>query len=320
MSLLDKASLVITPNATKASKLYSVIPSDGSGDMTVVRATTATRVNSNGLIESVALNVPRIDYTDITCPSILVEPQRTNLLFPSDIATTQTKTVTAQAYTLSFYGTGSIVVSGVFTGTLVGTGLDNRVSLTFTPIAGSVIFTVSGSVLNWQLEQGSYATSYIPTVAASVTRNADVISKTGVSDLIGQTEGTIFFDGLAIGETEICNINQSIVNSVFLYVLSGKVCGIVFADGTTLNMISTINSSTRFKAAIAYKSNDIIFYVNGQLISQQTSETFTPNVIMQNFYIAQGNYVQGKEKVNCNSAQLYKTRLTNAELATLTTL
>ena len=45
MSLLDKASLVITPNATKASKLYSVIPSDGSGDMTVVRATTATRVN-----------------------------------------------------------------------------------------------------------------------------------------------------------------------------------------------------------------------------------------------------------------------------------
>jgi hypothetical protein len=59
--------------------LYSIKPTSGLGDMTVVRATTATRVNSAGLIESVAINVPRLDYTDSTCPSLLVEPQRTNL-------------------------------------------------------------------------------------------------------------------------------------------------------------------------------------------------------------------------------------------------
>jgi len=84
MSLLDKASLVVTPNAYKASKLYSVIPSDGTGDMTVVRATTATRVNSAGLIESVVVNVPRIDYTNGSCPSLLVEGQRTNLALRSE--------------------------------------------------------------------------------------------------------------------------------------------------------------------------------------------------------------------------------------------
>jgi hypothetical protein len=79
MSLLDKASLIVTANGYKASKLYSVVPSDGSGDMTVTRATTATRVNSSGLIESVANNVPRLDYLNSACPTLLLEPQRTNL-------------------------------------------------------------------------------------------------------------------------------------------------------------------------------------------------------------------------------------------------
>jgi len=84
MSLLDKASLIVTPNAVKASKLYSIIPSDGSGDMNVVRATTATRVNSSGLIENVGINTPRIDYTNGSCPSLLIEPQRTNSIFYSE--------------------------------------------------------------------------------------------------------------------------------------------------------------------------------------------------------------------------------------------
>ena len=57
MSLLDKASLVVTPNAYKESKLYSVIPNTTLGDMDVVRATTATRINSAGLVEVVPRNL-----------------------------------------------------------------------------------------------------------------------------------------------------------------------------------------------------------------------------------------------------------------------
>jgi hypothetical protein len=57
MSLLDTASLILTPNAYKEGKLYSVIPSDGSGDFTFTRATTATRVNSAGLVELVPYNL-----------------------------------------------------------------------------------------------------------------------------------------------------------------------------------------------------------------------------------------------------------------------
>lgn len=57
MSLLDKASLIVTPNAYKESKLYSVVPNTTLGDMDVVRSTTASRVNSAGLIEVVPRNL-----------------------------------------------------------------------------------------------------------------------------------------------------------------------------------------------------------------------------------------------------------------------
>ena len=76
--LFDSASLVITPNGVKTSKLYAIKPTDGSGDLTVTRATTATRVNSSGLIETVDANVARLDYSNGSLPSILVEPQLTN--------------------------------------------------------------------------------------------------------------------------------------------------------------------------------------------------------------------------------------------------
>jgi hypothetical protein len=43
-----------------------------------------------------------------------------------------------------------------------------------------------------QLEEGSYSTSYIPTYGTSQTRSKDSCIKTGISSLIGQTEGTLF--------------------------------------------------------------------------------------------------------------------------------
>ena len=76
--LFDSASLVITPNGVKTSKLYAIKPENGSGDLTVVRATTATRVDENGNIVDVPANIARIDYSTGQ-PSILVEPQMTNL-------------------------------------------------------------------------------------------------------------------------------------------------------------------------------------------------------------------------------------------------
>lgn len=81
MNLYDKASLILTPNAYKASKIYVAKPTDGSGDLTFSRASTALRRNSAGLWESVANNVPRLHYPiGGGCPAWLLEPQGTNVM------------------------------------------------------------------------------------------------------------------------------------------------------------------------------------------------------------------------------------------------
>ena len=88
MSIYDNAGVVQIPSGYKAGttdNLYSVLPANGNGDFNATRGSTATRVNKDGLIESVATNVPRLDYPLIDgvvqdCPTLLLEPQRTNAL------------------------------------------------------------------------------------------------------------------------------------------------------------------------------------------------------------------------------------------------
>ena len=78
MSTYTDASLILYPSGYKEDKLYSLKPTDGSGDLTFTRVSTATRVNESGLIEEVTTGVPRIDYTGGGCGKLLLEPQRTN--------------------------------------------------------------------------------------------------------------------------------------------------------------------------------------------------------------------------------------------------
>lgn len=76
----------MTPSGVKAEKLYSHKPHNGNGDFTHDRNLgTATRVNKDGLIESVAEDVPRLDYPIVDgvvqdCPALLLEPVRTQLI------------------------------------------------------------------------------------------------------------------------------------------------------------------------------------------------------------------------------------------------
>ena len=79
----EKASLVQIPSGYKSGTLYSVVPNTSSGDFTVTGDPQgeATRVNKDGLIESVAANVPRLNYdpSNPQDPHLLLEPERTNI-------------------------------------------------------------------------------------------------------------------------------------------------------------------------------------------------------------------------------------------------
>jgi hypothetical protein len=394
MSLLDTASLVVTPNGTKASKLYSVVPSSGSGDLDVTRATTATRVNSSGLIESVASNVPRLDYTNGSCPSILVEPQRTNLVLNSEdfsggseslvtytANTTDTlspsgnntvdkfavttsggdahtripKTISVQNFSLSIYVKGNagqklqlFLARDGFAElksqnyTLNGNWQRVVLSDSFSTTSSSVVIgiefgfnaidSVAGQVYYvWgaQLEAGSYATSYIPTTSASVTRNADVISKTGISSLIGQTEGVIYLDFLKNNTTalfgdglfEISDSLSSPSNRI-LFAKYPETTDIFFQikhGGSNINTspFPAINNAKN-KVAISYKTGSTKIYANGVLV-ESLSDSFSFSSSLNSINL--GNYQQSNIALKTiDLFAIWTTKLTNTQLAQLTTI
>jgi len=76
-------SIAMIPSGYKENKVYSVLPTDGSGDLDFARTTTATRINSEGLIEDVGIGKPRLNYADGVCPSLLLEPSSTNRVINS---------------------------------------------------------------------------------------------------------------------------------------------------------------------------------------------------------------------------------------------
>jgi hypothetical protein len=175
---------------------------------------------------------------------------------------------------------------------------------------------VACSLFGGSLELGAYATSYIPTLGASVTRVADAASKTGISSLIGQTEGTLFLDFIAQNTTTA----QSHIwlgaagNEIGVYGPSSFV--FYSSGGVSINGGSFVTGQ-RYKIAFAYKANDYVAYVNGVQKGTDTSATVPT---MSALYINSYSDFTETQKREVNQALLFKTRLTNAQLAELTTL
>jgi len=279
---------------------------------------TVAATSTFGIVKA-ANNEPRFYYDPSTLESrgLLIEEQRSNLVFPSEALTTQTRTVTAVAHTLSFYGTGTIVLSGAHGATVTGTGaFPTRTTLTFTPSAGSLILTVTGTVTKAQLEAGAFATSYIPTVASSLTRSADVCSISGVSSFY-EGSGTILVGSQLSPISSlngVCAFTQA-SNQIMINRLPNNTRGATFGASPTLTINSGTLVSTLFvKSALAFNTNDAAFANNG-VISGTSSSVALPSV--DTFCIG-SNGGQTIQSGTISEIKFFKKRLTNAKLQSLT--
>ena len=289
---------------------------------------TATRTNSSGVIELVNANLPRFDYDPVTLApkGLLIEEQRINLLLNSLIdgtsLSTQSVTVAAVAHTISFYGTGTITLTGASVATVTGTGAyPNRRTLTFTPIVGLLVCTVTGSVQYAQLEAGSFVTSFIPTAGAAVTRNADVavMSGTNFSSWYNQTEGTFvaYTSSTAASARSLTASAGAVANQLYLQgAVATSIAFNVFTASAFVAQLGSLPASALKKVAGAYKVNDFAASVDGGAVATDTSGALATydRLNLGANALGTGGFLNG----HIRSITYYNTRLSNTTIQVLT--
>jgi len=383
MSIYDNAGVVQIPSGYKAGttdNLYSVLPANGNGDFNATRGSSATRVNKDGLIESVATNVPRLDYPLIDgvvqdCPALLLEPSRENKITYSedfsnvywtkngssvtsgfispdgtDNAFKLTKTSSGNSivrlvsgltnvnYTFSIYikkvngseNVSIILPNGGNTQVTISNEWE-RYDVTSLPSGGTgafvgvILSAIGDEVLIYgaQLEQGSYATSYIPTSGSTATRSADVCNGSGTSAEFNDSEGVLFAEIAALANDStfrVINLRgnadnlinfgfKNTSNSIYFY---KEVNNVAHSPVTPSQSVNILEFN---KAAVSYSTSTNYLWVNGfKTVSSTGVGSFSTSLSTLNFDNNSTIPFYGKTK----QLSTFKTALTDSELETLT--
>jgi len=230
------------------------------------------------------------------------------------------------------WGTDVYRCSETFTMTASGT----LTNINFAPLSGvtsqsnSAVDTELGFAAP-QIELGSVPTSFIPTTTAAVTRNADAISVSGaVSGAIGQTEGTIYaeVDVTNLGFTRsFINVQDSSYASNAVRIESHLNQWRIHIKAASVNVLDEIIASPTissgiYKIAIAYNNaaSGVVFAVNGSIIYTNASALTMPSgmdrVHLGTRLISTSLDLFLNDRIR--AAALYTTRLSNTQLALLT--
>ena len=230
------------------------------------------------------------------------------------LTTTPSGGVTAK---IEDYGGGWYRCSVVFTATYTGAS-GFRIYPTSTTGDGTSGLYVWGA----QVEAGAYATSYIPTLGAAVTRGADACSKTGISSLIGQTEGTMFVDlnyETITGLSMFLSIRPNATNKIEVYRDGQTIYGDILGNSVSVLLSKSSSPAGRYKIALAYKSGETSLYINGTSVGTSVT-AFSFATSMADLFINLRSGPTFVEQAFYNQAIVFKTRLSNSELAQLTTI
>jgi hypothetical protein len=156
-------------------------------------------------------------------------------------------------------------------------GLSDANSSTSSSQNGNTVY-----VWGFQIEELSYATSYIPTSGSSVTRNAEVCNNSGTAQDFNSEEGVLYAEISALAD-DITNrvislsngTNNNIISVQFSNVQSNDIIAYYNATGQTGRVISTTSYNIKSfnKIALVWNNSSFKFYVNGYLIGSATIET-----------------------------------------------
>lgn len=267
----SNASLIVTPNGYEAGTIFSLKPTDGSGDLSFTRSTKKMVRNAQGSWQEIAINMPPLHYPVVGgCPSWLFEPERTNLFLNSNAPVTQNITVSnATVYTVSVRGIGTVTLTDAATGSITGADSEGD-SITVTTASTNLICTISGTsgTVYVQVEAGSTATSPIITAGASVTRGADGPNNLTITSQLQSEEWTIIskFSQNIIGNSVI-SLGISDGTNIEGFYLNGKGISIgggteLYGDSLPINQYNTI--------ALRYDGITLTWFSNGAQIGTRT--------------------------------------------------
>ncbi len=177
-----------------------------------------------------------------------------------------------------------------------------------------------------QLEQGSYATSYIPTSGGVVTRIVDICNNGGNEQVFNDSEGVLYAEVSAFigagGGTRRIELSNGLNPSQYVRLQITNGDGSLYSivnNGTEqfLFNYTSFNATQNNKIAIKYKENDFALWVNGiEVGSSNIGNTFANGVLTQANLSPTSFYFYGKTK----ELQVFTTALSDQELQALTTI
>jgi hypothetical protein len=180
-------------------------------------------------------------------------------------------------------------------------------------------------LFGFQIELGTVATSYIPTVGSQVTRPADFITRLNAQNLIGQTEGAVLLKGAQLRRGRLLNLNNNNNNSVsdgiFIFIVGGTRCEFTVTKNDvriSSASISFPNNQPKKNILIKYSPTNVQFYINGVLFFNHDYATPTNfNQVLNKITLGSITEVSN---ANIESLTLFKTALTDEQAINLTKL